>query len=59
MLVGVQLTLTEVTALGAVTEMEAVPDLLVSCAEVAVIVDVPTPEGEKRPPCVMEPLDAE
>jgi hypothetical protein len=45
--------------LGAVMEMEVIPDLLVSCTEVAAMTDVPTPEGEKRPVCEMEPLDAE
>ena len=56
---GLQLTLTLVTVTGtAVTVTLAVPNFVGSCVDVAVIVNVPTPEGVNTPEGVIAPLDA-
>ena len=55
---GTTVTLVTVTAGGlAVTAMLALPEMLVNpaCAECAVQVPVPTPDGVKTPPEVMVP----
>lgn len=49
--IPVTVTGTDVTP----TLIEAVPDLVLSCVEVAVQVPVPVPEGVKTPACVMAP----
>ena len=58
---GVATTATDVTVIGAVgtavIAIDAAPDTLVepACVEVALHVPEPTPEGVKRPDCVMVP----
>jgi hypothetical protein len=54
--VGEQATVTEVIVGGTVTATVAVPDLVVSCVEVAVMVAVPAPAGVKTPPLLTVPM---
>jgi hypothetical protein len=53
---GEQTTDTEVIVGGEVTVTVALPDLVVSCVEVAVIVAVPAPAGVKTPALLTAPM---
>ena len=55
---GEQITLTDEIAEESLTVTFAVPDLLESCVDVAVMVAVPAPDGAKRPDDVIVPLVA-
>ena len=58
MVAGLAITEIPVTVTGTVPEetvMEAEPDFVLSCAEVAVQVPVPIPEGVNTPDCVIVP----
>ena len=51
-----QATETEVIADDAVSVTVAVPDLVASCVDIAVIVAVPMPAGVKTPALLMVPM---
>ncbi len=53
---GEQDAVTEVTVLGTATVTVAMPDLVVSCVEVAVRVAVPEEVGMKTPAPLTEPM---
>ena len=53
---GVQITDTEVMVDCAATETVALPDLVESCVEVAVMVAVPAPDGVKTPALLTVPM---
>jgi hypothetical protein len=53
---GEQVTETDVIVDAAVTFTFAEPDLVVSWVEIAVIVAVPEPEGEKTPELLIPPM---
>ena len=53
---GEQPTETEVTVDGAVTVTVALPDLVESCVDVAVMVAVPVPAGVKTPALLTVPM---
>ena len=53
---GEQSTETEVIVDGAVTVTVALPDLVVSCVDVAVMVAVPTPAGVRTPALLTVPM---
>jgi hypothetical protein len=53
---GEQPTETEVTVDGAVTVTVALPDLVESCVDVAVMVAVPTPAGVRTPALLTVPM---
>ncbi len=53
---GVQDAVTEVMVLGTATVTVAMPDLVVSCVEVAVRVAVPAAVGMKTPAPLTEPM---
>jgi hypothetical protein len=54
--VGEQTTETEVIVDGAVTVTVALPDLVESCVDVAVMVAVPTPAGVRTPALLTVPM---
>jgi len=54
--VGAQATETEVIVAGAVTVTVALPDLVESCVDVAVMVAVPVPAGVKTPALLTVPM---
>jgi uncharacterized membrane protein len=54
--VGEQVTVTDEMVDAAVTVTVAAPDLVASCADVAVIVAVPAPVGVKTPALLMLPM---
>jgi hypothetical protein len=53
---GLQTTETEVIAIGAVTVTVVLPDLVVSCAEIAVMVAAPEDTGVKTPALLTLPM---
>jgi hypothetical protein len=53
---GEQPTETEVIVDGAVTVTVALPDLVESCEDVAVMAAVPAPTGEKTPALLTAPM---
>ena len=56
--VGAQATETEVIVGGSVAVTIALPDLVVSCVDVAVMVAVPAPAGVKTPELLTAPIPA-
>ena len=54
--VGEQATETEVIVAGAVTVTVALPDLVESCVDVAVMVAVPVPAGVRTPELLTVPM---
>ena len=59
MVAGEQSTETEVIVDGPVTPTGALPDLVESCVDVAVMVAVPVPEEVNTPPAVTVPSVAD